>query len=58
MALMTTLAVAVKYLRGRAVASALTALSIALEVSLLIASVILTGGSGTGSSRARLTKAS
>jgi putative ABC transport system permease protein len=41
---MTTLTVAVKYLRGRAVASALTALSIALGVSLLIASVILTGG--------------
>jgi putative ABC transport system permease protein len=41
---MTTLTVAVKYLRGRAVASALTALSIALGVSLVIASVILTSG--------------
>ena len=41
---MTTLTVAVKYLRGRAVASALTALSIALGVSLVIASALLTRG--------------
>jgi len=41
---MTVLAVAVKYLRGRAVASALTALSIALGVSLIVASVLLTRG--------------
>ena len=41
---MTTFTVAVKYLRGRAVASALTALSIALGVSLVIASVLLTRG--------------
>ena len=41
---MTTLTVAVKYLRGRAVASALTALSVALGVSLVVASVLLTRG--------------
>ena len=41
---MTTLTVAVKYLRGRAVASALTALSVALGVSLIIASVLLARG--------------
>src|SRR5712692_4928213 len=41
---MTLLTVAFKYLRGRAVASALTALSVALGVSLIIASVLLARG--------------
>ena len=41
---MTVLIVAVKYLRGRAVASALTALSVALGVSLVVASVLLARG--------------
>jgi putative ABC transport system permease protein len=41
---MTIFTVAVKYLRARAVASVLTALSIALGVSLVIASVLLTRG--------------
>ncbi len=38
---MTVLSVALKYLRGRRVASVLTALSIALGVSLVVASVLL-----------------
>jgi putative ABC transport system permease protein len=41
---MTLLTVAFKYLRGRAVGSALTALSVALGVSLIIASVLLARG--------------
>jgi putative ABC transport system permease protein len=41
---MTTLTVAVKYLQGRFVASALTAFSVALGVSLVIASFVLTRG--------------
>src|SRR5262245_38674013 len=41
---MTTLTVAVKYLRGRLVASILTAVSIALGVALVIATVILARG--------------
>ena len=41
---MTILAVALKYLRGRLVASALTSLSVALGVSLVIASVLLSRG--------------
>ena len=41
---MTILAVALKYLRGRLVASTLTAVSIALGVSLVIASVLLARG--------------
>ncbi len=41
---MTLLTVAFKYLRGRAVASALTALAVALGVSLIIASVLLARG--------------
>lgn len=45
---MTTLTVAVKYLRGRAVASTLTALSIALGVSLVVASVLLSRGTKDG----------
>jgi putative ABC transport system permease protein len=40
----TILTVALKYLRGRFVASALTAISVALGVSLVIASVLLSGG--------------
>jgi putative ABC transport system permease protein len=44
----TILTVAVKYLRGRVVASALTALSIALGVSLIIASVLLARGIRNG----------
>jgi hypothetical protein len=38
---MTILTVALKYLRGRLVASTLTAVSIALGVSLVVASVLL-----------------
>jgi putative ABC transport system permease protein len=41
---MTILTVALKYLRGRLVASALTALSIALGVGLVIAAVVLARG--------------
>jgi putative ABC transport system permease protein len=41
---MTILTVALKYLRGRLVASTLTAVSIALGVSLVVASVLLAGG--------------
>jgi putative ABC transport system permease protein len=41
---MTILTVALKYLRGRLVASALTAVSIALGVSLVVASVLLARG--------------
>src|SRR5215813_9772228 len=41
---MTILTVALKYLRGRLVASTLTAVSIALGVSLVIASVVLARG--------------
>ena len=41
---MTILTVALKYLRGRSVASTLTAVSIALGVSLVIASVLLARG--------------
>ena len=41
---MTILAVALKYLRGRLVASTLTAVSIALGVSLVVASVLLARG--------------
>ena len=41
---MTILTVALKYLRGRFVASALTTLSVALGVSLVIASVLLSRG--------------
>ena len=41
---MTILAIALKYLRGRFVASTLTALSIALGVSLIVASLILARG--------------
>ena len=41
---MTILTVALKYLRGRFVASALTSLSVALGVSLVIASVLLSRG--------------
>src|ERR671925_2407040 len=41
---MTVLTVAVKYLQGRFVASALTAFSVALGVSLIIASFLLTRG--------------
>lgn len=41
---MTTLTVVVKSLRGRGVASALTALSVALGVSLVVASVLLSRG--------------
>jgi putative ABC transport system permease protein len=41
---MTILAVALKYLRGRLVASTLTAVSIALGVSLVVASVLLAKG--------------
>ena len=41
---MTILAVALKYLRGRLVASMLTAVSIALGVSLVVASVLLARG--------------
>jgi putative ABC transport system permease protein len=41
---MTVLTVAVKYLRGRLVASTLTAVSIALGVSLVVASVLLARG--------------
>ena len=41
---MTVFTIAVTFLRGRAVASVLTALSIALGVSLVIASVLLTRG--------------
>ena len=41
---MTILTVALKYLRGRFVASALTAISLTLGVSLVIASVLLTRG--------------
>ena len=45
---MTNLTVAVTYLRGRAVASSLTALSIALGVSLIIASMLLARGIKNG----------
>jgi putative ABC transport system permease protein len=45
---MTSLTVAITYLRGRAVASSLTALSIALGVSLIIASMLLTRGIKNG----------
>jgi putative ABC transport system permease protein len=41
---MTILTVAIKYLRGRLVASTLTAVSIALGVSLVVASVLLARG--------------
>jgi putative ABC transport system permease protein len=41
---MTILSIALKYLRGRPVLSALTALSVALGVSLVIASVVLARG--------------
>ena len=41
---MTILTIALKYLRGRLVASTLTAVSIALGVSLVIASVLLARG--------------
>ena len=41
---MTVLTVALKYLRGRFVASALTSLSVALGVSLVIASGLLSRG--------------
>ena len=41
---MTILTVALKYLRGRVVASALTAVSLTLGVSLVIASVLLARG--------------
>ena len=41
---MTILTLAVKYLRGRFVASTLTAVSIALGVSLVVASVLLARG--------------
>jgi putative ABC transport system permease protein len=41
---MTILTIALKYLRGRLVASTLTALSIALGVSLVIASILLARG--------------
>src|SRR2546422_9743030 len=41
---MTIFTVAVKYLRARTVASILTALSVTLGVSLVIASVLLTRG--------------
>src|SRR6476660_3201977 len=41
---MTILTVALKYLRGRLVASTLTAVSIALGVSLVVASVLLARG--------------
>src|SRR5215470_16617238 len=43
-ACMTVFTVAMKYLQGRFVASALTAFSVALGVSLIIASVLLTRG--------------
>src|SRR6059036_2014214 len=43
-ACMTVFTVAVKYLQGRFVASALTAFSVALGVSLIIASFLLTRG--------------
>ena len=45
---MTILTVALKYLRGRLVASTLTAVSIALGVSLVVASVLLAGGIKAG----------
>jgi putative ABC transport system permease protein len=45
---MTGLTVAITYLRGRAVASSLTALSIALGVSLIIASMLLARGIKNG----------
>ena len=41
---MTILTVALKYLRSRLVASTLTAVSIALGVSLVVASILLAGG--------------
>src|SRR6266851_416555 len=41
---MTILTVALKYLQGRLVASVLTAVSIALGVGLVVASVLVTGG--------------
>src|SRR5262249_39531420 len=41
---MTIITVALKYLRGRRVASTLTAVSIALGISLVVASVLLAGG--------------
>jgi putative ABC transport system permease protein len=41
---MTIITVALKYLRGRLVASTLTAVSIALGVSLVVASILLSGG--------------
>ncbi|HEY7496786.1 MAG TPA: ABC transporter permease, partial [Candidatus Tectomicrobia bacterium] len=44
MTALTVLTVAVKYLQGRLVASALTAFSVALGVSLVIASFVLTRG--------------
>jgi putative ABC transport system permease protein len=44
----TILTVALKYLRGRLVASALTALSVALGVSVVIASVVLSRGIKAG----------
>ena len=45
---MTVFTVAVKYLQGRFVASALTAFSVALGVSLVIASFLLTRGIKAG----------
>jgi putative ABC transport system permease protein len=45
---MTSLTVAIKYLQGRTVASSLTALSIALGVSLIIASMLLARGIKNG----------
>jgi len=44
----TIFTVALKYLRGRLVASALTALSVALGVSLLVASILLSRGIKAG----------
>jgi putative ABC transport system permease protein len=41
---MTILTIALKYLRGRLVASTLTVVSIALGVSLVVASILLAGG--------------
>jgi putative ABC transport system permease protein len=41
---MTIFTIALKYLRGRLLASALTAVSVALGVGLVIASILLTQG--------------
>ena len=48
----TILTIALKYLRGRLVASALTAVSVALGVGLVIASMLMARGSGRPSSPA------